>query len=116
MESNLLGIYGEHLAAKFLVKNKFKIYSTNFKTKAGEIDIIAYKKPGLHFIEVKTRKVGSMLPPSTAVDLKKQQNIKSVASVYINKTNFKKEVHYDIVEILLDGNIVAGINFIPDAF
>ena len=117
MNSKLLGAYGEHLAAQFLRSNKYEIKAANFKTHTGEIDLIAIKDGVLCFIEVKTRQVGGMLPPSAAVDIHKQQNIKSCASVYINNyaPNANK-TRYDIIEVLIDGNKQEDINHIKNAF
>jgi putative endonuclease len=47
------GKFFEKKAVEFLEKQGFKIIDTNFYCKGGEIDIIAYKKNTLHFIEVK---------------------------------------------------------------
>lgn len=49
----LFGHEAEKSAAKFLSKNGYKILNLNYKTKFGEIDIIAKRDSTLHFIEVK---------------------------------------------------------------
>lgn len=119
MNSNLLGAYGEHLAAKYLRCEKYLIKAANFKTYNGEIDLVAEKNNVLCIVEVKTRKVGAMLPPAEAVDIHKQENIKSCASVYINKyaSQFTK-IRYDIIEVLIDNDNEKQykINHIKDAF
>ena len=103
MNSNLMGAYGEHLAAKYLRQDKYEIKAANFKTYTGEIDLIAEKKGVLCFVEVKTRKVGGMLPPAEAVDVHKQENIKSSAAVYINRyASPGVTVRYDIIEVLIE--------------
>ncbi|ELI0034280.1 YraN family protein, partial [Campylobacter coli] len=50
--SYLSGILGEDKACDFLKKQKFEILKRNFRSKFGEIDIIAKKDGILHFIEV----------------------------------------------------------------
>ncbi len=49
------GKSGEDFAVRLLTSNKYKIIDRNFRSKFGEIDIIALKDDHLVFIEVKTR-------------------------------------------------------------
>lgn len=57
-----VGVLGEEIACKFLVKQGFQVVGRNFRQKCGEIDIIAIKNhtkdskniKTLHFFEVKT--------------------------------------------------------------
>ena len=51
---NELGVIGEEIACKFLVKHGFKVILRNYRKKWGEIDIIAEKDEKIHFIEVKS--------------------------------------------------------------
>ena len=53
-KSQKIGETGEAIASKFLVKQGYTIIERNYTKKWGEIDIIAEKSKGLHFIEVKT--------------------------------------------------------------
>lgn len=50
-----LGNLGEDLAAKFLQKNGYKILQRNFRSRFGEIDIVALEGEILVFVEVKAR-------------------------------------------------------------
>ncbi len=117
MNSILLGALGEQLAAKYLRYNGYKIKAANFKTYTGEIDIIALKNNVLCFIEVKTRQIGGMTSPADAVDVHKQENIKSAASVYISKwAKDAKNIRFDIIEVFVDGKELKSINHIENAF
>lgn len=62
-----LGILGEDLACDFLKKNGYKILTRNFRSKFGEIDIVAQEKDTLVFVEVKTRWSKSFGPPEEAI-------------------------------------------------
>ncbi len=117
MDSILLGALGEHYAAVYLRYNKYDIKAANFKTRTGEIDIIALKKGVLCFFEVKTRQVGGMTAPADAVNVHKQENIKSSAAVYMNKfaPDFK-DYRFDIIEVLVDGKELQRLNHIENAF
>ena len=116
MRSDLIGAYGEHLAAKFLRDDNYIIRAANFKTYNGEIDLIAEKNNIICFIEVKTRQIGGITAPADAVNIHKQENIKSVASVYLNKYGNGLEHRFDIIEVFLDGKQVEKINHLKKAF
>ena len=56
MNTKLIGAFGEQTAARFLRYEGYTIYSGNYKTNVGEIDIVAEKDNIICFVEVKTRK------------------------------------------------------------
>jgi putative endonuclease len=60
-EHNEIGKIGENIANSFLVKHDFSVLETNYRTKYGEIDIIARKDNKIRFIEVKSLKVKDLL-------------------------------------------------------
>jgi putative endonuclease len=49
-----IGNKGEDLACRYLEQLGYEILKRNYFDKVGEIDIIAYKEPKIHFIEVKS--------------------------------------------------------------
>ena len=116
MRSDLIGAYGEHLAAKYLREEHYDIKAANFKTYTGEIDLIAEKNGVLCFIEVKTRQIGGMTSPADAVNVHKQENIKSAAAVYLNRWAKTDKYRFDIIEVFLDGKEVQKINHLSDVF
>ena len=77
-KSKNIGDMGEKKAVKFLKKKGYRILETNFKTKFGEIDIIAKKEGCICFVEVKTRSSDNFGEPREAVNFYKQQKISSV--------------------------------------
>lgn len=56
LKEYIFGFKSEEKAINFLKKLKFEIIERNFKSKFGEIDIIAKKDDVYHFIEVKATK------------------------------------------------------------
>lgn len=56
-EHNEIGKIGENITTTFLMKQGFSIVERNYRTKFGEIDIVAKKDGVLHFVEVKSVKV-----------------------------------------------------------
>ena len=108
----LLGRAGEKKALEFLKKQGYSILETNFKTRLGEIDIIAKEGEYLVFIEVKTRSSDEYGQPSEAVNFKKQEKYFKVSLEYLQKNKLlNAPCRFDVVEIT-DGKI----NIIKDAF
>lgn len=67
MKKKSLGNLGENLALKHLKSKAYRILARNFRSKFGEIDIIAIHENDLVFIEVKTRWSQSFGPPEEAI-------------------------------------------------
>ncbi len=117
MNPKLIGAFGEYTAVRALRSNGYDIFATNYSTRFGEVDIIAFYQGFLCFVEVKTRNENAMFSPADAVDYHKQENIKSVAASYMNKYNYKMTPRYDIFEVYIDENHkVSRCNHIINAF
>lgn len=97
-----LGKTGEGLAEGFLKKNGYKILARNFKTKIGEIDIIAIDKDTISFVEVKTRQTDRFGLPQEAISSFKQRQISKAALAYLKDNNLlNKKARFDVVSIIL---------------
>ena len=72
-----LGKLGEDVACRFLTLHKYKIMDRNFRSRFGEIDIIAKDNQGdiLVFVEVKTRMNDIFGLPEESVIYSKQQKL-----------------------------------------
>ena len=75
----LLGDRGERLAAKFLRKRGFKIIARQYKTRMGELDLIARDGHDIVFVEVKTRRSDAAGHPVEAITPTKQQKLTRLA-------------------------------------
>ena len=94
------GEQGESLAVWYLRKNGYKILEQNYRTKLGEIDIIAKEKKTLVFVEVKSRKSIRFRNPKWAVTPKKQRTISMVALTYLKSTKQSdSRARFDVVTI-----------------
>ena len=103
---------GEERAEEYLVIKGYKILEKNYKTRIGEIDIIALDGKTLVFIEVKTRKTASHGLPADAVNAKKQGRIGRVALSYISDKKFVNQpCRFDVLSISDD-----RVELIKDAF
>lgn len=117
-----LGIVGEEAAVEYLAGQGYKIKYLNYRFgRLGEIDIIACDKNHVCFIEVKTRTNNLYGLPSESVTKKKQENIKKLASIFLQRYNlFDADVRFDIVEVTAEKHTdklsVKYIKLIKDAF
>jgi len=93
------GTDSESTAEKYLKKMGYKIIKRNYRTKFGEIDIIAKDKDTLVFVEVKARKSGAY-NPKEAVTANKQRKISMAALYYLKSTRqIKARARFDVVSI-----------------
>ena len=76
------GQKGENLATSFLISSGYQIIERNFKTKLGEIDIIAKEQNTLVFVEVKARHSLEFGYPEEAVTSSKIATIARVGEYY----------------------------------
>jgi putative endonuclease len=111
-----LGKSGEELAAGLLRKNGYRIIARNYKTKLGEIDIIAWDKDTLCFIEVKTRTSDRFGSPKEAVAKAKQGQIAKSALAFLqSRKMMDKKARFDVVAIT-GAKDKPEIELIRDAF
>lgn len=90
------GKTGEDHVCGYLEKHGWKIAARNYRVKGGEIDIVAEKNGIIAFVEVKTRKFGSLSDGIEAVDVRKQRCIVRAADRYIETFPAEiKEVRFD---------------------
>lgn len=107
------GKVGESQAVEYLIKNKYQIIQTNYKSKIGEIDIIAKEQDGrIVFVEVKARATARYGYPREAVTKEKQQTIRRVAELFLKINKLKNAfIRFDVIEIL-----AGEITHIKNAF
>ena len=77
-----LGELGERLAVQHLLANGYTILERNFRTRAGEIDIIAQTGDVIAFVEVKCRRGDSRGTPAESVTVAKQRRLVELAEAY----------------------------------
>ena len=100
-EPKKTGVLGEVYAARFLRDKGYRIISANYRSKSGEIDIIAESGGTVCFVEVKTRNDRAYFDPAFAVDSAKEENVKSTAAAFLSARKWKKNIRFDIFEVSL---------------
>lgn len=115
MQTNIYGKRSEIIAADYLKNKGYTIIETNYKNKIGEIDIVAKDGDYIVFVEVKARISQKFGHPFDAIDGRKQQKIRSVASLYLVKNKkYNSKCRFDAISILGVEN--PEITHVIDAF
>ena len=92
---------GEDAAAAYLERIGMEIVERNWRTRAGEIDIVALDGEELVFIEVKTRRSERTGTPDEAVSPAKQRRVAKLATSYLVQAGIGADtaVRFDAVAI-----------------
>lgn len=105
MTNRELGFIGENTAAELLRVKGYRIIKRNYRCRAGEIDIIAERKGGLSFVEVKTRRSSSYGMPCESITREKQLHIKKAAVCYLKEMEERgyipMSVDFQVIEVML---------------
>ena len=107
-----LGQLGEAYAADYLEQQGFLLVVANFTIPVGrntrgvvvnaELDLVAYDKETLCFIEVKTRTSDRFAAPETNVNLRKRRQLARAARAYRRLFELEDQPYrYDVVSIVL---------------
>ena len=113
------GKWGEKKALMYLCEKDYDIVSTGFRSRFGEIDIIAKNKDYLTFVEVKTRKNRNFAHAKEYVSKDKQRKIISTANYWLVKHPTRLQPRFDVIEIYAkDGEltVLPEIIHIKNAF
>lgn len=100
-----IGNEGEDRAASFLVNAGYDILDRNWRTRCGEIDIIAIKDEYLVFAEVKRQTVFNLETLSLKLSEKKQKTIVETAKCYLAKHRQYncKYIRFDVLVVDMPG-------------
>jgi len=111
------GRRGEDLAHRFLRRNGLTVVARNFHQRAGrgELDIVAWDRQTLVFVEVKTRASAEFGGPGRAVGADKERDLRRAAGEYLRRCGIAREqARFDLVHIVLSNP--PEIEWIKDAF
>ena len=118
-KTDLLGPWGETLAAAYLQKKRYQIVACNYKCRFGEIDLIAKNRKEIVFVEVKLRKNANFAQAHEYVDRRKQDRLRMTASMYLAENPTNLQPRFDVVEIYAPegtATVKPEIYHLEDAF
>lgn len=118
MTSRDLGKFGENVACGYLRQNGYDIVLRNYRSRYGEIDIIAKKSKRVVFVEVKCRDKNYMVKPYEHVTKAKQRKLILTAQLYLAYNEIEMVSRFDVISIICDSrrSKVLEIEHIEDAF
>jgi putative endonuclease len=103
---NDLGRTGEELAAQHLLRLGFQIVERNYRTRWGELDIVARAGSTLAFCEVKTRRAGGRAGgPLDAVGRDKQMRVRKMAGSWLMERRdrpYADVIRFDAIGVTVD--------------
>jgi putative endonuclease len=120
-----LGAHGEGLACEHLAARGYSLVDRNFRTRHGELDVVARDDRFLVFCEVKTRVIrGPPGPfgPLTAVGGRKRRQVREMARQWLAARSGRlggrpPELRFDAIGVTLEpsGRLV-GLEHVEGAF
>ena len=101
------GVWGEAQIANYLRRRRYELLAHSYHCRFGEIDLIARKGGVLCFVEVKTRRSGSLTPPEAAATQRKFRALSRAAACYLRTVGWEGEVQFDLAaaEAAADGSV-----------
>ncbi len=125
MTDHELGRKGEDRAVQYLKDEGWAIIERNFRTTAGEIDVIAERMEArghterhtVAIVEVKTRRPRKGLPPQLSVTALKRKTIVKVAKIFMRCARKPNAVvRFDVIAVDWLENAPPRVTHIKGAF
>ncbi|HEX4760716.1 MAG TPA: YraN family protein [Thermoleophilaceae bacterium] len=120
-----LGGRGEQLAAEHLMRAGYVILARNFRTRFGELDLVAADEHCLVFCEVKTRIAGTRRGPAGPLDAigpRKRAQVRAMAREWLMHSSAqtrprRPELRFDAIGILMSRNgSLVSLDHVENAF
>ncbi|MCH2280638.1 MAG: YraN family protein [SAR324 cluster bacterium] len=111
------GRTGEEIACDFLKEQGYSIVERNYRSRIGEIDIVAEHREYLVFCEVKTRRNRTGLHPSLSVTAKKIEKLRMLGEHYLSQKHLMHlQPRFDVIAVQLAGKTTPEIDHFVNAF
>lgn len=109
------GRIGEDFAVNLLRKNNYQVLTRNFRSRFGEIDIIAQDQNTLVFVEVKTRWSKKFGSPEEAITPRKLRHLEKTA-YYFKLLNPKtpEAMRFDVVAVEIENGTVQNARILKN--
>ena len=97
-----VGRYGEERAHRYLRSRGYTVVARNWRPPqgGGELDLIAWERETLVFVEVKARVSGQWSAPERDIDAEKLNSLRRAARDYVRRAGAEEaEMRFDVVAI-----------------
>ena len=114
-----IGDCGEAIVAQYLQKNGYRLLSSQWRCRYGELDLVVQDPQGvLCFVEVKLRSDVQHGLPREFVGKRKQTCLRRAAACYLSRYELDEmPVRFDVAEVYTDSEQRAfRIEYLKDAF
>lgn len=101
-ENKITGNKGETLAVEYLQMKGYKILQRNYRSKWGEIDIIAKADKVVVFVEVKTKSSDKFGEPWEMVNAWKVEQVQKIGEMWCREYGWEGRVRMDVVGVWLE--------------
>lgn len=91
------GLAAEEAAARFLESKGLAIVARNYRTRFGEVDLVAREGDTLVFVEVRLRKWRAFGGAAASVDARKQLRLVAAARHYLARLGSEPACRFDVV-------------------
>jgi putative endonuclease len=109
-----LGKIGEDLAVRELERRGYAITARRYRTRCGEIDIVAERDGVLVFVEVKARGDAEFGTAAEAVTPWKQRRLTRMARDYLTREHIAdRPCRFDVVTVMFDSVERGGVVLVP---
>jgi putative endonuclease len=107
-----LGQQGEALAAEHLARLGYTILERNYRTRWGELDIVAFDGTTLAFCEVKTRRLSRAGGPLEGLRHAQRQRLRKMAGAWMIERKdrpYSELIRFDAIGVTIDatGKLVS---------
>ena len=111
------GRIGAEIACDFLKESGYSIVERNYRSRIGEIDIVAEHREYLVFCEVKTRRSRAGLHPSLSVTAKKIEKLRMLGEHYLSQKHLMHlQPRFDVIAVQLAGETMPEIDHLQKRF
>ena len=97
--AELSGHWGEAQAAEYLRRKRYEIIGCNYRSRFGEIDLIAQNRTYIVFVEVKTRRDAGFAYGREYVGSRKQARLQATAQLWLEQHETKRQPRFDVIEV-----------------
>jgi putative endonuclease len=98
-----LGRHGERAAVVYLEERGYRILATNWRTRFGEIDVVAEQAGTVVFVEVRTRRTAGFGTAAESIDARKQRQLVLMARQYLQRHAPNASARIDVIAVSAAG-------------